>query len=549
MSIFELENLLHLLELEDSETNEAYSYEPLRDDEIRLLAILPGSGPNIFLQIYPLSFYQQPAYTALSYTWGEGPADKIVYVDGKKFAVKKNLHDALHEFRSRPVRSLPPRPGEENLPPILQRATSLMWIDAICINQEDAEERNKQLKLMRQICLDATSLVVWLGNERDGSSEAFALLQAFFDENSTSMVSFDTWISKAPNGTSARAAINALFLRPWFLRAWVVQEYTLGMMNYSQRPDKVLFCCGSARMTGLVDDALLVTESDFILYNPFQLRYNLGAAEAAIYNLGSLRRRFDKGSLKLKAPTKEAVEIHTLVDLAVRTRPTIATNPRDKLYSIMGLADEFCGGQPIDFEKHGLIVDYSASVEDVFSSLVRAYVRRAKGIDILGACCKWEDEGCIDRSWTPDWTRPNGSGILEHIMNGRVRNAPFDASPGRECKVRFSDSLSCMTVTGVQWDTVVKVSSNMPNLIPGVPKKFQVDCHRILTLLYKIRQATGVCNLDPDLDAIMLDILMLDGPRLLFGTYSPRVWLSDFKEWIRDEEQAHSPSIALLHKT
>ncbi|KAE9371851.1 hypothetical protein N431DRAFT_426433 [Stipitochalara longipes BDJ] len=70
----------------------------------------------------------------------------------------------------------------------------------------------------------------------------------------------------------------------------------------------------------------------------------------------------------------------------MRSRLAKSTDPRDRIYSLLGLAEELFGGQPVDLAVDVLIVDYEASVEDVYSSLVKAVVMATKRLDILGAC-------------------------------------------------------------------------------------------------------------------------------------------------------------------
>ncbi|KAF8849376.1 hypothetical protein BDZ45DRAFT_559196, partial [Acephala macrosclerotiorum] len=86
-----------------------------------------------------------PPYAAISYTWGDDMSDRPIYVDGRRLSVKPNLKAALLEFRRQP-----PQPV-------------LLWIDGICINQKDTDERDSQVQIMAKIYAKADYLVVWLG--------------------------------------------------------------------------------------------------------------------------------------------------------------------------------------------------------------------------------------------------------------------------------------------------------------------------------------------------------------------------------------------------
>ncbi|KPI42446.1 uncharacterized protein AB675_9577 [Cyphellophora attinorum] len=92
-----------------------------------------------------------PEWSALSYTWGPPIKgrhldDKQILVAGQIFTVTGNLFDALTRFRWAP------------------RARQ-MWVDAICINQDDMDERSRQVAMMARIYSQATSVLIWLGHD------------------------------------------------------------------------------------------------------------------------------------------------------------------------------------------------------------------------------------------------------------------------------------------------------------------------------------------------------------------------------------------------
>jgi hypothetical protein len=99
-----------------------------------------------------------PVYEALSYVWGEESSQYFVWLAGYRHRVTENLHRALYQLR--------PSSGHRTL-----------WIDALCINQKDNEERNEQVQKMRNIYSQATKVVVWLGASYENSIDAFALLE------------------------------------------------------------------------------------------------------------------------------------------------------------------------------------------------------------------------------------------------------------------------------------------------------------------------------------------------------------------------------------
>ncbi|EME47179.1 hypothetical protein DOTSEDRAFT_97708, partial [Dothistroma septosporum NZE10] len=89
-------------------------------------------------------------YSALSYTWatetGDATKSKSIELDGKPFAVTENLHSALLRIRSD------------------KQEPQRLWVDAVCINQCDEEEKSRQVSMMEHIYSFATKVIGWLGN-------------------------------------------------------------------------------------------------------------------------------------------------------------------------------------------------------------------------------------------------------------------------------------------------------------------------------------------------------------------------------------------------
>lgn len=101
-----------------------------------------------------------PPYEALSYTWGEEAASVRILLNGEEFMVRPNLAYALAALRiSEPC---------------------VLWVDALCINQQDTTERNHQVGMMGGIFRRAERVLVWLGRPSSGwdSSVAGALEMA-----------------------------------------------------------------------------------------------------------------------------------------------------------------------------------------------------------------------------------------------------------------------------------------------------------------------------------------------------------------------------------
>jgi Heterokaryon incompatibility protein (HET) len=99
-------------------------------------------------------------YFGLSYVWGDASAQKEIEVDGKIVQVGQNLYEALRALREIPE---------------IQMGTRV-WIDALCINQQDIEERDVEVKRMADIYTRSLRVISWLGEEKDYSDDGVDFL-------------------------------------------------------------------------------------------------------------------------------------------------------------------------------------------------------------------------------------------------------------------------------------------------------------------------------------------------------------------------------------
>ncbi|KAK3621070.1 hypothetical protein LTR56_022996 [Elasticomyces elasticus] len=145
----------------------SYEYARLKDhEETRILRLLNSSGDTIDCTMEHTSIghlHTARGYYALSYCWGSGNADKTILIDGQTFMVTPTLLAALKAVW---------RYMEE-----AGRSVNGIWIDAVCIQQAHNEEKSTQVRNMHQIYRSASEVLVWLGEEADGSQRVMLLLQ------------------------------------------------------------------------------------------------------------------------------------------------------------------------------------------------------------------------------------------------------------------------------------------------------------------------------------------------------------------------------------
>jgi hypothetical protein len=183
-----------------------YSSLSLGSDSIRLLRLMPHENKSIERTEIQCELFDYPLqdqgkgthlYEALSYAWGGSEKPRSISINKQNLAVTENLYTALLRLRDRSLERI-------------------LWVDAICINQENPEEQGQQVQLMAKIYSKATRVLVWLG-ETAGDIEG-ALEDIRLAANEESM-------ERSKKEMNQQAILN-LLQRSWFQRIWV-REQTL----------------------------------------------------------------------------------------------------------------------------------------------------------------------------------------------------------------------------------------------------------------------------------------------------------------------------------
>ncbi|KAK1660103.1 heterokaryon incompatibility protein-domain-containing protein [Colletotrichum godetiae] len=143
-----------------------------------------------------------PSYRAVSHRWAPtGDEIQIILVDGAPFPVSTSIYDLLVELRR-------------------QRFSQLLWIDSICIDQANAEEKSRQVGLMREIFEEATSTIGWLGKS-PGAAKAFELVRRIV---TTEKMDQKELASLKSSPSSGWEELLSLLTDSWFERVWIIQE-------------------------------------------------------------------------------------------------------------------------------------------------------------------------------------------------------------------------------------------------------------------------------------------------------------------------------------
>lgn len=186
--------------------------------EIRLLRLRAGQGDEplrcalqqAFLNSSPL-----PRYRTISYCWGDPKARKSVILNGLKWFVPANTKAALQCMR-------------------LPDADRVVWIDAICIDQDDPEERGHQIGMMYDIYSNTQENLIYLGEDGDTAAQAKEELNKLLESARRETDDYKTWHRVVLNDNGGRkysksgidvnvdfSPLIQFYSAPWFGRLWV----------------------------------------------------------------------------------------------------------------------------------------------------------------------------------------------------------------------------------------------------------------------------------------------------------------------------------------
>lgn len=325
-------------------------YQPLNISkfETRFLRLLQRSDDGgLSYSLETGSLIDPPSYVTLSYQWyhgGDRTMKDSILVDGARVSVTTSLAEALW-YTS-------------------WCSKKLVWADQICINQRDGEERSQQVQQMGKIYASAFMVLVWLGSDSHDSDRAMDACQHAYDLS-----------RRKPKETTQLSrqemdAIAALIRRPYFERVWIIQE--LAKADYR----KILCGNRTAPWTGLE----MALE---------QMRGHLSPGSQMLMDaLVAFRLRERQGRL--------AVPRMLLLKALLDSRRSFATEPRDKIYALLGLTRD--GGEVVPAPH------YTSSDAHIYTKVARHFIAKQGHTAAILLAARTEDRAGLP-SWVPNWGR------------------------------------------------------------------------------------------------------------------------------------------------
>lgn len=334
-----------------------FKYDPLEPKRsIRLLRI---SKPDewddpmaLSLTTYPLTDGAFPKYTALSYTWGTSGRNVEVSIDGARATITESLLEGLQHLRKTQQQR--------------DDIGGFWWIDMLCINQQCIPERNHQVAMMRDIFQSASLVVAWLGMTSGfeyGPHDNPTLHVPSQDSDHPNAVDRGGLPIITLDRTSARDILS----RPYWGRVWIIQELCVAkdiiVMSDSLCISWSTFGWILQGTEAIFSSALgTLSVPDFRLLIP--------------YNLVDLRNTIRNGEGK-----------RSLGSLLTFASQSEATNPRDRVYSLLGLANDVLGETvPLDYSLSPCAV-YCAAIRVIYEKLRSSHSNnRSRATTIASSC-------------------------------------------------------------------------------------------------------------------------------------------------------------------
>ncbi|KAI1500785.1 heterokaryon incompatibility protein-domain-containing protein [Biscogniauxia marginata] len=405
---------------------------------VRLLRLIPSEQEGIIaceIRVVDINSRRKPEYDALSYTWGpttREEADKgmsserkyPIICNGGQLLITENLFNCLRQLDADP------------------NYNRDLWIDAICVNQEDHDERCQQVSIMDDIYRSAGRVIIWLGVADKYTQPACELISKFsrLSEKDRLTVVPSAFENEPNSDLLGRSnslehwcSVALLFGRTWFTRAWVIQEIVLAQST--------IVLCGRHTL----DWNDMETMSHFLA-----TRTSANIFKTHLFKDHDAKPISYKNPTKLKAikDDKAGDSGDVLLRCLIRCRTYDASNDHDKVYSLLGLVHK-------DQELPKILYpDYHRSVPQLYTDVTKYILKNAKDLHVLahaeGDDFKQPKYISALPSWVPDWSVRAELGL--RITNYKRYQAAGDLPCFKEVQPG-----GCLILRGAQLDVVSQI--------------------------------------------------------------------------------------------
>jgi hypothetical protein len=404
--------------------------------QFRLLEIEPSQDLNLPAKcaIRTVQVGDAPPYRALSYVWGDRSHLCEITINNIQRQVTQNLATALRYIRDY-TRSV------------------VLWADAICINQDDIEERSQQIKIMRDIYCNAEKVVVWAGEEDEDTIYAINIFREW--DRQIAKVGGNFYealrIDCLPSELFAESVLDSLsklLFRSIWSRVWIFQEVVSahkGCIKWGKTElDFEMVVQVMLEFSGISDMVFKVghlSETQLKKVHMLQLIENMANSKLGPAVMLAAREAYQH-------PDKAAGGAFKLSNLLRITRELRATDPRDKIFALMGIAQD---------SESLVSINYATPIHCLYRTLAANIMREEKNVNLLSYAIGSSSERAAEYtlpSWVPDW--PNIK--PQFLPNDGQYNASFHL----DSLLRFNNDATIMYVYGEMVDRVKTIRAPNP---------------------------------------------------------------------------------------
>jgi hypothetical protein len=399
----------------------------LRSDrkEIRLLRLDAAPG-ELSGCLEVVSLAHEPIFEALSYTWGQPPFKHTIKINECTVSIGSNLHAALIQLK--------------------QLGSTVLWVDALCIAQDDEVERQQQVRIMQEIFIAATKVRAWLGVAENEGDKALLLLRDLTEEQ---LIEFQTKEFKCPSWI----ALKNFWSRPYWRRIWIVQE--LAVAN-----GRALLGCGdcwvarSELQRGLDILNAHRNNPDTLLWESIESHMDW------LLNLSQICRS------DIHSWGKE--HLLKLESLLYLTEQCEASVSQDHFFALLGLCEEE--------DRKGVEVNYGVDLAETCAQVFERIINQTHSLNVLSGNRSIRNSNLS--SWMPSFSDP--------VRRGYGWNSfrTFSAAGKTEASFKISSCRRRLTSQGVEIGTINNVSRIFFN-----SKSEYLDIDAILTLRNYAKEA------------------------------------------------------------
>lgn len=439
--------------------------EKLNKDLFRIFILEPGEQKDEIqgsLQTHHLD--AAPEYEALSYEWGKRSETRLMKCNNCDFKITQSLDIALRRLR-------------------LTDQPRALWIDQICINQESYDERSAQVSIMRLIYSNAAMVIAWLGPaDTEATNSVKSILTSLSNLNNCIGDGYFpdnhrlAKLNLPPRESRGWNDLNLMLSASYFSRVWIIQELAV-----------------SSQSSWLWGD-LAISQSE---YQSMFARTRFLCMHEDDGTEGCPRVCWHSVVAALIGRIHDAKDLFELVYLASASKATV---PHDKIYALIGLADQ---------RHYNIEPDYSKSESGVFADFAMRVISTHENLDILEYAYV-EDPNESKRSplWAPRW-QPE-----DHVAGFINRN--FKASKDTKAMTKLSKDANVLELRGLEVGVVEDVHHRVPEVYQDVVAALKIVKNHSISFerMYK-------------LDAIKVIILTMMAGREREDLWAGTLWLAE----------------------